>query len=442
MQVSVEINNDINCQMTVDVPKARIDEAVQERLKELAKKTRINGFRPGKVPVSVVKQRYGAQVRQEVMGEITQESFQDALEQESLRPANAPSIEFLDEENEEKISYRAEFELYPQLELKIDGMSIKQQSADVSDSDIDEMIEKLKKQRTEWQAVDRAAANEDQVIIDFVGTLADESEPFEGGTAEDFELVLGSKRLIDGFEDGIIGAKADDKVELDLTFPENYQAEQLAGKAVRFSVTIKSVNEAVLPEVDAEFIQAFGVESGDMDDFRTDVKENMTRELSQALKQKRKQGTLDALVANNDVSLPESLVESEAQRMAQDMESKFSAQGIDVASMNLSAEGFKDQASERVKLGLLLSEVISKNEMEADGERVEEAIGELAATYEDPSAVVEWVHNSPEQMQAIQSNVLEEQVVDWLLEQDGVSVETEAVSFNDIMGQQHGEGAV
>jgi len=441
MQVSVEINNDINCQMTVDVPKTRIDEAVQERLKELAKKTRINGFRPGKVPVSVVKQRYGAQVRQEVMGEITQESFQDALEQESLRPANAPSIEFLDEENEEKISYRAEFELYPKLELKIEGISVKQQTADVKDDDIDAMIEKLKKQRSEWKAVDRAAANEDQVMIDFVGTLADETEAFEGGTAENFELILGSKRLIDGFEDGLIGAKADDTVELDLNFPENYQAEQLAGQSVRFSVTVKAVKEAVLPEVDAEFIQAFGVESGDLADFRVDVKENMTRELGQALKQKRKQSTLDALLANNEVVLPSSLVDGEAERMAKDMESKLSAQGVDVSSMNIGPDGFKEQAEERVKLGLLLSEIISKNEMEANAERVEEAISELAATYEDPDAVVEWVHNSPEQMQAIQSNVLEEQVVDWLLEQDGVSVETETIKFNDIMGQQ-GEGTV
>jgi trigger factor len=439
MQVSVEINNDINCQMTVDVPKARFDEAVQERLKELAKKTRINGFRPGKVPVSVVKQRYGAQVRQEVMGEITQESFQDALEQESLRPANAPSIEFLNEEDDDKISYRAEFELYPKLELKIEGMSVKQQHAEVQDDDIDTMIEKLRKQRSEWQAVERASAKEDQVIIDFVGTLADETEPFEGGTAEDFSLVLGSKRLIDGFEDGLIGAKAGDKVELDLHFPESYQAEQLAGKAVRFSVSVKTVNEAILPEVNAEFIQAFGVESGEMDDFRVDVKDNMTRELSQALKQKRKQSTLDALLKNNEVNLPSSLVDAEAERMVYDMKSKLSAQGIDADSMSIGPEAFAERAAERVKLGLLLSEIISKHSMEAEPERVEAAIAELAATYEDASAVIEWVHNSPEQMQAIQSNVLEEQVVDWLQEQEGVTISTEDLSFNDIMGQ-HGEG--
>jgi trigger factor len=252
---------------------------------------------------------------------------------------------------------------------------------------------------------------------------------------------LGSKRLIEGFEDGLIGAKAGDTVELDLHFPDGYQAEQLSGKAVRFSVTVKTVNEAILPEVDAEFIQAFGVESGEMEDFRVDVKDNMTRELSQALKQKRKQSTLDALLSNNEVILPASLVNAEAERMVYDMKSKLNAQGIDAESMSIGPETFADRAAERVKLGLLLSEVISKHNLEADAERVEAAIAELAATYEDADAVIEWVHNSPEQMQAIQSNVLEEQVVDWLLEQDGVTVTTEDVSFNDIMGQQ-GEGAI
>jgi len=437
MQVSVEINNDINCQMTVGVPKDRIDTAIQKRLKDLASKTRINGFRPGKVPISVVKQRYGVQVRQEVMGEITEESFQDALEQESLRPVSAPEIEFLDneEDNDEQISYRAKFELYPKLDISLEDISITEQTAEVADEDIQAMLDKLRKQRVSWNEVEREAQQEDQVNIDFAGTLADETEPFEGGTSESFDLVLGSKKLIEGFEEGLVGTKAGEQVELDLHFPEGYGSPELAGKQVRFSVTVNTVSEAELPELDAELIKSFGIDSGDMDDFNVDIRENMSRELEQALKQKLKKQVLDALVNNNEVTLPGSLIDSDAQRMADEMRSRIEAQGGSVDGLAFTADDFKSQAAERVKLGLLISEIIGENKMTADDEKVNEAIEELASTYEDPDNVVQWIRETPEQLRAVESTVLEDQVVSWILEQDGVTRETESVSFEEVMNK-------
>lgn len=432
MQVSVEIN-DLECRMTVGVPRARVDEEVHKRLTDLARKSRINGFRPGKVPVRVIKQRYGAQVRQEVLGELTQESFQNAVSQENLRPAGMPSIEFDDDDNHnEHISFTAAFEIYPQdLSISLEGLSVDKVTAEVTEEDIDEMINKLRTQRQTWETVERAAAKGDQVIIDFEGVLDGESTPFRGGTAADFELELGSGRLIEGFEDGLVGVNANEQRELPLTFPENYQNEELAGKPVTFKVTVKAVQEAILPEVNEAFIQAFGVEEGDMEAFRADIRDNLERELADTLKNRLKQQVLDQLLNNNVIKVPRSLVETDALQLKENMENEFASQGISKEQLNLTAGQFIDRAEKRVKLGLMIAEVVKQHDLHPKAEKIREMVENLASTYEDPEAVVSWFYSDPQNLKEIEASVLEDEVVAWVLDQ--VPVTDLPKSFSEVM---------
>lgn len=432
MQVSVEIN-DLECRMTVGVPRARVDEEVQKRLKDLARKSRINGFRPGKVPVRVIQQRYGSQVRQEVLGDITQESFQNAVTQENLRPAGMPSIEFNeDDKTDDNISFTAAFEIYPQVaNITLDGINIEKIASEVADSDIDEMIEKLRDQRKTWESVERPAQEGDQVLMDFEGFLQGTDTPFEGGTSTDYVLELGSKRFIAGFEAGLVGATTGQSLELDLTFPEDYQNEELAGQAVLFKVQVKDIKEMRLPEVDDTFIQAFGVEEGEIEAFRTDIRENLERELSETLKSRLKQQVLDKLLEANDIKVPTALVQTDAQQLKENMETEFANQGIDPAQLALTAEQFTDRASKRVQLGILIAEVVQQNELQPQAEKIREMVENIAGTYEEPETVVSWFYSDPAHLKEIEASVLEDEVVDWVL--DKVSVTDVQQPFSAVM---------
>lgn len=440
MQVSVETTQGLERRMTVDVPKERINEEVDNRLKSLARTARMNGFRPGKVPLRVVKQRYGEQVRQEVLGEVVQQTFQEAVEQEKLVPAGMPKVELVNgpDDVDKDFSYTAAFEVYPEIDsVEVDNIQVEKLSAQVGDSDVDAMLEKLRQQRTEWADVEREAQNGDQVVVDFVGTI--DGEAFAGGSAEGQSLVLGENRFITGFEDGLQGARANDVRELDLEFPGDYHNTELAGKPVHFSVTVKAVRESRLPEVDSEFAKAFGVESGDVAQLRSEVRDNLDRELKQTLKARLKDQVMDGLLGANEVPVPGVLVETEARHLMDNMINDFQSKGIDAKQLGLQPAQFNERALRRVKLGLLMGEIIRQNEIQASADKVRATLEEIAGTYEDPDSVIQWFYGDPSRLKEIEANVLEEQVVEWILERAQISEKEE--SFDAIMNPAEPEQA-
>ncbi|MGO3217607.1 MAG: trigger factor, partial [Halomonas sp.] len=352
MQVSVETTSQIERRITIQVPAAEIDEAVSARLKDTAKNVRLNGFRQGRVPMAVVNQRYGQDARNEVVNEVMRERYVRAITDEGLNPAGFPKIEPSVNEAGKDLEFVAVMEIYPEIELaSIEGTDIERPVVSVSDADVDEMIDTLRKQNAAWEEVDAAAADGDQITIDFQGFIGD--EPFEGGNAEGHSLVIGSNSFIPGFEEQLIGAKAGEDKTLSVTFPADYQAEHLAGKEATFKVTVHKVSSQKLPDVDAEFIERFGVEDGDQEKFRAEIKKNMTREASQAVDNRVKQQVLDALKNVNDIPVPSGLVQQETDGMKRQAAQQFGL-GEDFDVSQLPNELFEEQAKGRVQVGLLL----------------------------------------------------------------------------------------
>ncbi|TDG14025.1 trigger factor [Seongchinamella unica] len=418
MQVSIETTSGLERRLTVGVPAARIDGAVDERLKKAAKDVRMPGFRPGKVPMKVMRQRFGAGVRQEVLGEVMSQSFQEAVVQEQLRPAGQPSIEPKSLDAGKDLEYVATFEVFPEVEVaEMKDFEVEKPVAEVTDEDVDNIIEVFRKQQGSWQETERAAAEGDKVVIDYVGTR--DGEAFEGGSAEGSELELGSGRMIPGFEDGIVGMKAGEEKTLELSFPEDYHNEDLKGAAVEFKVTLNKVEEMVPAELNEELFAQYGVEEGGEEQFRKEVAENMTRELKNAVEGKVKQQVMDAVIAaHGTVEIPRALVAQEVDALRNQMFQQFGgagAQNMDLKSL-LPDDMFTENAEKRVKLGLVLSELIAKLELKADPEKVRETIEEMASTYQEPEEVINWYYSNQEQLASVESKVLEDQVVEKLLE--------------------------
>jgi len=415
MQVSVETTSQIERRVTVQIPAGEVDQAVSERLRDTAQRVRLNGFRQGRVPMAVVKQRYGRDVRNEVVGELMRQNYVKAIAEQSLNPAGYPDIEPTVNEAGKDLEFVATLEIYPEIELaSIEGAEIARPVAKVTDADIDQMIETLRKQNTGWEPVEREAADGDQVKIDFRGYLGD--EPFEGGEAEGHELVIGSNSFIPGFEEQLVGAKAGDEKTLKVTFPEDYQAEHLAGQEAIFEVKIHRVNAQQLPEVDAEFIQRFGVEEGDLDKFRSEVRNNMQREIKQAVDNRVKQQVLEALQKANDVPVPASLIEQETDTLKRQAAQQFSL-GDDFDVSQLPDELFADQAKSRVQVGLLLAKVIETHGLEASDDEIKAKVEELAQQYQQPEEVIDYYLKDEQMKNQVKSAVLEEKAVDTLLAQ-------------------------
>lgn len=428
MQVSVETTSGLERLMTVSVPAERIDQDVSKRIQQTARTVRIDGFRPGKVPTKVVKQRYGKGIREEVLGQVVQETFYQALQQEELTPAGSPAIDFTTDVEGENLEYTAKFEVYPQVELAdYSSVEIERKSADVKDADLDQMIDTLRKQQADWAEVEREAAEGDRVRIDFEGFV--DGEAFDGGKGEGMDLVLGSNTMIPGFEDQLVGAKPGADVELNVTFPENYQAENLKGKDALFKVKVHSVSEQVLAELNEEFYEKFGLEEKTEEAFRSEVKKNMERELNQAVKMKLKDQVFSKLIDINPIDVPAALIDGEIDSLRKQAVMQFAGPDSDMDHTALPKEMFQDQAERRVKIGLLMQEVIKVNELEADEERVKSTLNEMAETYQDPQQVIDWYMGNEEMLGQIKGLVLEEQVVDKLLEMANVT-DTE-ISYED-----------
>ena len=429
MQVSVETTEGLERKLTIAIPGDRVDTAVNARLQEAAQTIRLNGFRQGKVPLKVVKNKFGKGVRQEVVGELMNQTYFEAIAQESLKPAGQPRIEPTSMDEGKDVEFVAVFEVYPEIELP-DFAAIKAERlvAEVSDDDIDEMIETLRKQRQTWVPVERAAADGDMVNIDYIGKK--EGEEFQGGKAAGQNLVLGSERMIPGFEDGVIGKNAGEDFTLQLKFPDEYHSEELAGAEVEFELTLNTVSEQSLPEVNEDFFKSFGVEEGGMEAFREEVSNNMQREMKTASRNKLKTTLMDALISDLEVAIPAALMSNEIHQLKhQTVQQMGGGQGFDPHSMP--DDLFREQAKRRVTLGLILGEVISQQSIQADADKVRDAVEEIAATYESPEEVVKWYYSNEEQLQGIESSVIEDQVFDYIIEQAQVS--DKEVSYQDVI---------
>ena len=431
MQVSIETTSGLERRLTVEVPAERIDSAVDARLQKEAKTIKMNGFRKGKVPFKVVKQRYGKYVRQEVMGEVVSQSFYEAVSQEKLRPAGQPSFEPLKGEEGENLEYVATFEVYPEVALgDLGKVEVSKPVAEVADADIEKMITVLREQQSSWSVAERAAAEGDQANIDFTGTK--DGEEFEGGKGEGYNIVLGSKQMIPGFEDAIVGMTAGEEKTVPLTFPEDYHAEELKGADVEFAIKLNEVSERQLAELNDEFFAGYGVADGGEDKFREEVRNNMERELKNAVNNKVKNRVMDQLASLHEVELPKSLVSGEIQGLKQQMLQQYGGgqqQNIDLSV--LPDDMFQAQAERRVTLGLIVAEVVKANEITADADRVRAQVDEIASTYEQPEQVVEYYYANPQLLDGIQSAVLEEQVVEYIL--DNAKVTEESVSYEEAL---------
>jgi len=419
MQVSVETVSTLERRVKVVVPAAKIEQDVQARIVKAARTLRMDGFRPGKVPMSLIQKRSGESIRQEALGEIIRDSFYEAVTQEGINPAGFPSIEEVSDKSGEDMTFTALVEVYPELVLSnFADIKVERPVVDIGEADLDEMIENLRKQRATFEESAEAAADGDKVTLDFAGSI--DGEAFDGGTSTNFELALGSGRMIPGFETGIVGIKAGEVRDINVTFPSDYQAENLRDKAAVFKITAHKVSKAVLPELDDTFLAAFGVKDGGVEKFREDVRKNMTRELKQAVKNKVKTQVMDALLANNTVEAPKALVGNEINRQREAMFKQFGGNAKIDPNM-LPDDLFREQAQRSVALGLLISQIIKDKAVEVDQARVKAVIEEVAESYETPEEVVSYYYSNREQLAQVEAMVLEDQVVDTVLAQAQVT---------------------
>jgi trigger factor len=433
MQVSVETTQGLERRLTITVPAESVDSAVKARLQQLAKTQRINGFRPGKVPVSVIKKRFGAAVRQEVAGDVMQRNFYEAIMQEKINPAGMPSFSLTKDEDGKDLEFAATFEIYPEVEVKgLDKIEVEKTVVEIKAKDLSEMMKTLQKQHADFKEVKRKAKEGDKVYINFVGTI--DGEEFDGGKAEDFPLELGKGQMIPGFEEPLVGAKTGDEVVAKVTFPEDYHAEALKGKDAEFTITVNKVEGLNLPKVDDEFALLFGVQEGGVEALKAEVEKNMQRELDQTLKSKLKENVIAALLEQNELDLPSALVEQEVNALREQAKQRFAQQGNAANMPELPSELFTDNAKRRVSVGLLLGEVIKTNKLEVEQDRVDALIEQTASAYEDPSEVVEYYKSNKELLQQIQNLALEEQAIDTILTQ--AKVKEVKKSFDEVMNKK------
>ena len=430
MQVSVETTQGLGRRVTITVAADSIENAVKKELVDVAKKVRIDGFRKGKVPMSVVAQRYGASVRQDVLGDLMQRGFVDAIIKEKINPAGAPNYVPGEYKQGEDFTYSVEFEVYPEVELKgLDAIEVEKPIVEVTDEDVDAMLDTLCKQQANWKEKEGEAAAEDRVTVDFTGSV--DGEEFEGGKATDFVLAMGQGRMIPGFEEGVVGHKAGDEFTIDVKFPEDYHAENLKGKDAKFAIVLKKVEERELPELTEEFITRFGVEDGSVAGLRAEVRKNMERELKGAVRNRVKTQAIDGLVKANEIDVPAALIDSEIDVLRRQAAQRFG--GNEKQALELPRELFEEQAKRRVVVGLLLGEVIRTNDLKADEDRVKTLIEEMASAYEDPQEVIEFYSKNNELMNNMRNVALEEQAVEAVLEK--AKVTEKATKFQDLMNQ-------
>jgi trigger factor len=433
MQVSVEATGALERRLTITVDDARINEAVQQRLKKLSQTVKMNGFRAGKVPFQIVQQQYGLQVRQEVIGDVVQSSYLEAVQKEKLRPASYPNIETKTIKPGEGLTYVATFEVYPELAaVKCEAVTVERPLVSINDQDLNTMIETIRQQHHTWETVARAAQEGDRVVMDFNGMS--EGKPIAGGQGKAYPVEIGKGRMIKGFEEGLIAMQANEEKELALHFPENYHAKELAGKPATFQVRVIAVEESVPPKDDAELATRLGMADSSVEKMREEIRQNMQRELDIAVQAKIKQTVMDALFQANPLDIPNALIEDESKQLSEQMANNLIRQGMPQDQVKLSPAVFTEQAKRRVGLGLILAEIIKQQGIQAEASRVRAKVDAIAAPYERPQEVVAWYYGDKQRLNEVESLVLEEQVVAWVLSQAKVVDKT--MTFSEIMNKQ------
>ncbi|TGZ34132.1 Trigger factor [Photobacterium damselae subsp. damselae] len=428
MQVTVETTEGLERQLTITVPAANIEDAVTAELKKIAKNRRFDGFRPGKAPLKMVAKMFGASVRQDILGEVMQRHFIEAIVKEQINPAGAPTFTPVEMAEGQDLVFKATFEVFPEIALQgLDKVVVEKPVVEVTEADVDNMIETLRKQQATWTEVDAPAVADSRVTIDFEGTI--DGEAFDGGKAEGFALAMGQGRMIPGFEDGIVGKNAGEEFNIEVTFPEEYHAENLKGKAAVFAIKLSKVEAQELPELTEEFVAKFGIENGSVDALKAEVRKNMERELKQAVKGRIKEQAINGLIEQNDIAVPAALIDQEINVLRQQAAQRFGGNAQNMPE--LPRELFEEQAKRRVVVGLLLGEVIKSEELKADEERVKAIIAEMASAYEDPTEVVAYYEGNEQLMNNMRNIALEEQAIDAIVAKAQVS--DKEVGFNDLM---------
>lgn len=438
MQVSVETTEGLERKVKVVIPEEKIAGEVENRLKNMTRTTRIQGFRAGKVPYKIIRQRFGTQVRQEVVGEVMQSSFYEAITEKNLRPAGTPEIGSLDAEQGKGLEYTAKFEVYPEIEIAaITTLNIEKPGCEITGEDIDKMIDVLRKQHSKTNTVERAATSEDLMDIDFEGFM--DGKPFEGSSAKGVRMDLDAGRFIEGFEAGLIGKQAGDIFDLKLKFPEDFHNSDLAGKPVEFHITVNTVLESVPAELDEEFFKKFGIEEGDIQVFKDQVKEQMDRDVEMTLRNRLRDSVMDALLAANEVAVPKILVEQEMERIKKRVMKNLESQGLtDEALANLTDDtSYESQARKNVALQLVVAEFIKTQDIKADPGKVKARIEKLAESYHDPAAIIQWYYNDKNRLGEVEAMVLEDGVIDAVCSQ--ADVKEVKLTFDEVINNRQTE---
>jgi trigger factor len=433
MQTSLENLGQLERRLNMAVAVEEIEKQVDERLKKLSRNLRMAGFRPGKVPLKLVAQQYGPRVRSEVIGDAVQKAFSDAVREQNLKVAGYPRIEPKSGEADAKsIEFSATFEIYPDVTVGDIGASrIERPALTVGDAEVDKTLQILRKQRQHFHKVERAAAAGDRVTADFLGTI--DGAEFTGGKANDFVFVLGEKQMLPEFETNTLGLAAGGTKAFDLVFPADYHGKDVAGKSARFELSVKLVEEPHLPEMDAEFARSLGVADGDLARMRAEVRANIEREVKKRAQADIKNKVMQALLDATKIELPKALIEMETQRLVQAARADLEARGMKIGQMPISPEMFEQQAQRRVSLGLIIAELVKAHDLSAKPEQVRALVADQAESYEQPDEVVKWVYSQPQRLSEMESLVLEENVVAWVLAQ--AKVEDKTVNFDEFMGK-------
>ena len=416
----------------MSLPLAQVNNEVENRLKRLARTVKLHGFRPGKVPLKIVEQQFGGQVRQEVLGDAVQRSFGEAVKEKNLRVAGYPRIEVKSAGDAEgKFEYTATFEVYPELAIgELAGVKIARPLVNIGDVEVDKTIEILRKQRTHYHSAGRGARPGDQVQMEYRGTIG--GNPFEGGSSTDQYALLGEGQLLADFEKNVVGMKAGEARSFELRFPDDYHGKEVAGKTAQFEVTVKDVREPHVPEADAEFARSLGVADGDTAKMRAEIKANLEREVKRRGSARVKDQVMKALLDATRVELPRALLDMEIDRLMHNMRHDLEARGLKADKVPMPKEAFEPEAQRRVSLGLILAELVKRHGLEAKPDQVKAVVGEYAQSYEKPEEVLRWYYQSPDRLREVESIVLEDNVVQWVLANAGV--EDKATEFDDLMG--------
>jgi len=431
MQTNIETLSQLERRLNVAVPAEQIDKEVEERLRKLTRTVRMAGFRPGKVPLKIIAQQYGPQVRSEVIGDAVQKAFTDAVKEQNLRVAGYPRIERKDAADGKEFAFSAVFEVYPEVKLgDIAAAKIERPLLDVADAEVDKTIEILRKQRVTWEAAPRASQAGDRITLDFTGRIG--GNEFPGGKGADFAFVIGEGRMLPEFESNLVGVGVDEHKTFAVTFPADYAGKDVAGKTASFEVSVKKVEAPKLPAVDAEFAQSLGVADGDTAKMREEIKANVEREVKKRVENDVKQKVMQALIDATTIDLPKSLIEIEVQRLVQQARADLESRGIKLDQLPINPELFEQQAKRRVTLGLILGELVKAHDLGAKPEQVRALVTEYAQTYEQPFEVVKWIHSEPQRLNEFEGLAVESNVMSWVLER--AKVEDKAISFDELMG--------